>query len=214
MVVKSKGPTHRQRQAVATRVQIGDAARELFARDGYVATTIAAISAAADIPAPTIYSAMGSKAKILQDIASRSSSMADIDERIRVAREDPDPAHGLRLAARIQRLQYEDMYDVIDAYQQAARSDPDMLQALQWVLNRRHDAFRQHVAAIRTHLSPEVTAERALDLYLALVLPEIYRTLVLERGWAPEQYEDWLTQQLVAQLLGKCADGPPARAIL
>jgi hypothetical protein len=88
-----------------------------------------------------------------------------------------------------------------------------MLQALQWVLRSRHDAFRQHVAAIRTHLSPEVTADRAIDLYLALVLPEIYRTLVLERGWTPEQYEDWLTQQLVAQLLGKCAAGPSASPI-
>lgn len=189
-------------------MQIGDAARQLFARDGYVATTIAAISAAADIPAPTIYSAMGSKAKILEDIASRSSSMVDIDERTRIAREDTDPAHGLRLAARIQRLQYEDMYDVIDAYQQAARSDPDMARALQWVLNKRHEAFRQHVAAIRTHLSPEVAADRALDLHLALVLPEIYRTLVLERGWTPDQYEDWLTEQLVAQLLGNRARAP------
>jgi AcrR family transcriptional regulator len=202
MVVKGNAPTHRQRQALATRVQIGDAARELFARDGYVATTIAAISTAAGIPVQTIYSAMGSKAKILQDIASRSPSMVDIDERTRVAREDPDPAHGLRLAARIQRLQYEDMYDVIDAYQQAARSDPDMRRALQWVLTNRHEAFRQHVAAIRTHLSSGVTADRALDLHLALVLPEIYRTLVLERSWTPEQYEDWLTEQLIAQLLG------------
>ena len=45
------GPTHRQRQAAATRRQIAAAARQLFAERGYVATTIAAISERADIPA-------------------------------------------------------------------------------------------------------------------------------------------------------------------
>jgi len=34
------------------------------------------------------------------------------------------------------------------------------------------------------------------------VLPEIYRTLVVERGWSAERYEDWLAAALVRQLLG------------
>jgi AcrR family transcriptional regulator len=199
--VKGESPSHRQRQALATRDQIAVAARALFARNGYIGTTITAISDAADIPVPTIYSAMGSKAKILQHLAARSASLADLDTRNRDAREDADPRHGLRLAAKIQRLQYEDMYDVIDAYQQAARTDPEMAQALQLVLGRRQDAFRAHVAAIREHLRPGLSPERALDLHLALVLPEIYRTFVLERGWTPDQYEEWLSDQLEAQLL-------------
>ena len=53
------GPTHRQRQAAATRRQIAAAARQLFAERGYVATTIAAISERADIPVQTVYSAIG-----------------------------------------------------------------------------------------------------------------------------------------------------------
>jgi hypothetical protein len=34
-----------------------------------------------------------------------------------------------------------------------------------------------------------------------LVLPEVYRTLVVERGWSERRYEDWLGDALVAQLL-------------
>ena len=54
---------------MATKQQVASAARGLFAAHGYVGTTIAAIADAADIPEPTIYSAFGTKAKILQAIA-------------------------------------------------------------------------------------------------------------------------------------------------
>jgi AcrR family transcriptional regulator len=54
---------------MATKEQIANAARRLFAEHGYVATTITAIAEAADIPAPTIYSAFGTKANILKDTA-------------------------------------------------------------------------------------------------------------------------------------------------
>jgi hypothetical protein len=47
--------SHRQREASATREAIARTALQLFADRGYVATTIQAISEAADIPAPTIY---------------------------------------------------------------------------------------------------------------------------------------------------------------
>ena len=46
-----------------------------------------------------------------------------------------------------------------------------------------------------------MTVEQAVDIYVALVVPEIYRTLVLERGWTPDRYEAWLGDALVDQLL-------------
>src|SRR2546429_533679 len=50
------------------RREIAGAPRQLFAERGYVATTIAAISDRADIPLQTVYSALGSKARILQEV--------------------------------------------------------------------------------------------------------------------------------------------------
>jgi AcrR family transcriptional regulator len=213
MVVKGSAsddqrrPGHRQRQALATRQQIGRAARELFASHGYVATTIVAISEAADIPVPTIYSAMGTKAKILEDIAWQLAATMDIDRHHEAARHHPDPAQGLRMAIGIQRRQYELMYDVIDVYQQAARTDPDIARSAQVVLANRERAFRQHLEAIRQHLAPTMTVARALDVYVAMVLPEIWRTLVLERRWQPARYEEWIADQLIDQLLA-CPVGP------
>jgi hypothetical protein len=35
------------------------------------------------------------------------------------------------------------------------------------------------------------------------VLPEIYRTLVLERGWPADRYEAWLAGSFTQQLLAR-----------
>jgi AcrR family transcriptional regulator len=198
---------HRQRQAQATRQQIGRAARRLFADRGYVATTIAAISEAADIPAQTIYSSMGSKAAILEQIAAAAVGELDVDRHHAEAIDDPDPAAGLRTVAALQRRQYEVMYDVIAIYIEAARSDPQIAAATAVIQHNREQGFRRHLAAIAAHLRPGLTIETAIDRYLAMVLPEIYRTLVIERGWTPNDYQKWLGETLVQQLLGQ---GKPA----
>jgi AcrR family transcriptional regulator len=201
VVVKKEGPTHRQRQANATKTQIASAARALFAAQGYVATTIAAIAEAADIPAPTIYSAFGSKAAILRAIAWGVTGTLDIDRAHEQALAQPDPREGLRLAANIQRRQFEQMYDVIDIYQEGARVDPDIARDTQTIMSNRERAFRRHLEAIAAHLAPGVSVDDGVAIYFTLVLPEVYRTLVIERGWSPSRYEDWLAGALAAQLL-------------
>jgi len=199
MAVKREGLTHRQRQAMATKAEIAAAARVLFATQGYVGTTITAIADAADIPAPTIYSAYGGKAAILRAIAWGVAGTLDVDRTHAEALEQPDPREGLRMVANLQRRQYEQMYDVIDIYQEAARTDPDIAEDVRTIAANRERAFRRHLEAISAHLAVDVDA--AVAIYLALVLPEIYRTLVVERSWTPAHYESWLAAALTTQLL-------------
>lgn len=186
---------------MATKQQIADAARRLFAVHGYVATTIAAIADAAGIPAPTIYSAFGTKARILQAIAWGAASTLDVDRSHDAALAEPDPARGLRLAANIQARQYERMYDVVAIYAEAARTDPAIANDLQTIMANRERAFQRHIEAIADHLAPGVSVSDALGIYLTLVLPEVYRTLVLERGWTADRYRTWLADTLIHQLL-------------
>lgn len=199
MDVKGEGLTHRQRQALATREQIAGAARSLFAEHGYVSTTFAAIATAAEIPAPTIYSAFGTKAKILQEIAWKTAATLDVDRTHDDALAQPDPARGLAMTAALQRRQYEVMYDVIAIYQEAARTDDAIAADLALILGNRERAYRRHLEAIADHLTTDV--DEALAIYLTLVLPEVYRTLVLERGWTPDRYQTWLAHNLTSQLL-------------
>jgi AcrR family transcriptional regulator len=184
---------------MATKAQIASAARALFAAQGYVGTTIGAIAEAADIPAPTVYSAFGNKAAILKAIAWEVAGSLDVDRAHEEALTQPDPRDGLRMAANIQRRQFEQMYDVIDIYQEAARTDPDIAQDIRTIAANRERAFHRHLEAIAAHLAPRV--DDGVAIYLTLVLPEVYRTLVIERGWTADRYENWLADALITQLL-------------
>lgn len=190
---------HRERQAQATKDQVAKAARRLFAEQGYVATTITAISAAAEIPAQTIYSAFGNKAAILREIAKAWISEADTRRLSEVALAEPDPAERLRRTAHWHRRQFETGYDVIVIYQEAARADPGMVKEMRRMWDARERELTLYLAALEDELA--VTVPRALDILLACTVAEVYRTLVLERGWSLDEYERWLADALIAQLL-------------
>ncbi len=189
--------SHRERQALATKEQVAAAARALFADKGYVATTIAAISEAARIPAQTIYSAFGNKREILRTISWMWIADADTrrlhDESFTIE----DPAERLRSAAHWQTRQFETGYDVITIYQQAARADPAMAEEMQRVWRSRESELK----AFLKSFSFEMTQKRALDIFLACTTAEVYGLLVLERNWSLAEYEKWLGETLVSQLL-------------
>ena len=84
-----KGPgRYREQQAEATKDRVAAAARGLFAERGFAGTTITAISEAAGVPAQTIYSAFGTKARILARVTevwmrethTRASAEAYLEE--------------------------------------------------------------------------------------------------------------------------------------
>jgi hypothetical protein len=50
-------------------------------------------------------------------------------------------------------------------------------------------------------LRPKLRERDAGDIIHALMSPEVYRLLVVDRGWSPERYEKWLTETLLDQLL-------------
>jgi AcrR family transcriptional regulator len=197
-----KGPTHRQRQAEATRVQVALAARALFAERGYVATTIADISQASDIPTQTIYSAFRGKAGILAKATELWMAESQTPDLAQQSRDESEPAGRLRIFARLNRSQLETGADLIAVYQEAARADVVMAETLHHILASREREIRALVSSVSDALAEGTSVDHALDLVLALTLSEVYRTLVVERGWSTDAYESWLAETLVSQLLG------------
>ncbi len=192
---------HRQRQAEATKREVARVARALFTEHGYVATTISTISAEADIPVQTIYSAFGTKAKILDKITELWMSEAQTTSRAAEYLHEPDPARQLRMLAELNRRQMQVGSDVVVIYQEAAASDPQMAQTLRNVLAAREREIRKLIEALAPRLRSDLTIDSALDLTLALTLPEVFQLLAVERGWGHLRYETWLGNALVSQLL-------------
>src|ERR1700694_3257022 len=143
MPVKKELGRHRHRQAQATREAVAVAARRLFAEQGYVATSIEAISDAAEIPVPTIYSAFGNKPAILEEVRRRWVVETDVERLYRQALVAPDGGRRLQLAAHWTRRQFELGYDVIAMYQEAARADPRVAAVWRQVMSRREAAVSE-----------------------------------------------------------------------
>ena len=148
---------HRARQALVTREQVARAARVLFRDVGYVGTTVQAIAQAAEVPAPTIYSALGSKAGILAEIRRLWIADSDVQRQHDEALVQPDPVRRLRMAAHWHRRQLELGYDVIAIYQEAARADPAMAQEWHRVQASREGAVRELIASLEGRLPAGLT---------------------------------------------------------
>src|SRR5215472_3487541 len=96
----------REAQAAATRREILEAAQRLFERQGYAATTMAAIAAEAGVALKTVYVAFETKSGVLRALWNLllrgDEEETPIGERAwyREVIDEPDPERRLRLNAR------------------------------------------------------------------------------------------------------------------
>src|SRR5512144_822714 len=105
--------TYRQEQAAATRVRIAQAARRLFAANGYRPTTMDAIAAEAGVAPRTVYTTFGAKREILSAICEQWLADSGAPMIIGQALAEPDPARRLRLGAGFLRALYGNGFDVV-----------------------------------------------------------------------------------------------------
>jgi AcrR family transcriptional regulator len=176
---------------------------------GYGATTIEAMSDRSGVPLATVYRLFSSKLGILKAVLDVSivgdDDAAPMAERahVRSLLADPEPVKVLagfvRNAARLN-ARAAPIYRILVS---AAASDPDAATLLEELTNQRQQgqALIARSLARGRALRPKVRERDAADIIHALLSPEVYRLLVVDRGWSAARYEHWLTSLLVAQLL-------------
>jgi AcrR family transcriptional regulator len=191
------------------RAAVIDAARTLFLERGYGATTIDAISDAADVPQATVYRLFSSKRGILKALLDVSIAGDDrpvpLGERqpVRALADAPDPraqiAGFIRIACEVN-ARTAPIYRILVS---AASSDPDAASLLDELTSQRQkgQAMIARSLARSGALRPTLRERDAADIIHALMSPEVYRLLVVDRGWQRERYERWQTELLVNQLL-------------
>ena len=210
------GPDRRGGQARTrlARRAVVDAAHRLFLDRGYGATTIEAISELSDVPAATVYRLFSSKRGILKALLD-VSIVGDEDAvpmpqrpHVRALLADPDPAvqlGGFVAVAADVNARVAPIYLVLVG---AAGADPEAAALLDELTSQRREGQRMVARSLARAgaLHPDLRERDAVDVIHALMSPEVYRLLVLDRGWKPRRYETWLTRLLVDQLL---ADADP-----
>jgi AcrR family transcriptional regulator len=191
----------RQQQADATRRRILASAKRLFAEQGYAAATMEAIAQTARVSLATLYLHFPGRMAVVGALAEEIVTAPELSvERVVL---EVDLVEQLRIAARTMRQLNERSWVVTDILRSQQGSDPEV--ARLWALwQQRHlDAMRRGVAALaaRGGLRPELSVEAAADVFYALAGTEVYRALVQERGWSPDQYERWLFETGCRELL-------------
>ena len=205
----SSGLKRDQARTRLARAAVVDAARSLFLEHGYGATTIDAISDLADVPPATVYRLFSSKHGILK--ALLDVSIAGDDEDVPMADRPPvrallaegDPRDHLagfvaviaQVNARIAPL-----YRILVS---AAGTDRDAAELLDTLTRQRQQGQRQIARSLAGAgaLRPELRERDAADIIHALLSPELYGLLVIDRSWKADRYQRWLATVLIDQLL-------------
>lgn len=196
-------PTRQQIAAAATRREILDAARRLFAQRGYVRTSVADIADEAGVSIPTIYASVGPKPAIVQVLLDLIDwSVAGEDARANVL-EQTDPAAILAIGPRINRALEERYGDIIAAVRAAASAEPD-LAALEERGQELHRTGARNAAARLAELGAlrnVGSVDEAADVIAVLADIELIGRLVHVHGWTFDRAEQWVTTALQTLLL-------------
>lgn len=116
---------------------------------------------------------------------------------------EPDPARRLRGAASWLRALYEAGFDVVLIFEAATDESAETRALLRSKLAGRNQAM---IASLDGHL--RAPAREVHAVYRALAAPGVYRELVEESGWTPDQFERWVGDTLERHATGgQATDG-------
>jgi AcrR family transcriptional regulator len=200
--------TRRREQARARRLATVLAARDLFERDGFRLTTIAAVAARAGVSAESIYKGFGTKAALAK--AAFDVTVAGDDEPVPVA--DRPAMQAVRGEPDVRRK--IEMFIGGLAQRQARSAKVQILirdgrhvdDSLAPVWAKLNDEALAGMTMLARHLVESGQLRTGVDLdevrdvlwnYLAI---DTYERLVLVRGWPLERYSAWLARTIIAAI--------------
>ena len=179
------------------------AARELFLADGWAGTGMRDIASAAGVALETVYSHFSSKPGLLRAVADAAVvgddaaiALADRPEFLAIG-EGPRSARIAAAATLLTAVQVRTAA-IAELLRQAAPADEEIAEMLRSTRERQ----RRDVASALELVVGRAPTAAERDGIWAIASPEVYLLLVEGSGWAPQQYETWITATLDAVVPG------------
>jgi AcrR family transcriptional regulator len=193
----------RQAKAELTKKRILAAARKAFSKRGFESTTIDGVAELAGVSAPLVYALFKSKERLLRALLDSTVFGRDYKSLVDRAAAQHDPREILATAASITRLIYDAEIRELGSIHRPGIVSAGLRKLEQDLEKQRYDrqeiVVRRLVDAAALRRGLRVAAAR--DILWSLTSGELYRLLVLERRWTPDDYEKWLAALLAAALL-------------
>jgi AcrR family transcriptional regulator len=193
----------RRAQSELTRQRILASAKRLFSSKGYERTTIEKVARTANVSAPTVYSLFKSKEGILRELAHSIRFGDQYQLLSRKVRALEDPIKTLKMAAAIART----IRDAEESEMGFLYGGSALFPALKKLVGEREQQrfeFQEYMVhrLQENNLLPHgMTYVQAREILWTLTGQEIYRKLVIERGWSSNAYEKWLRRTLLQSLV-------------
>jgi AcrR family transcriptional regulator len=191
----------RREQAQLTRGRILDAARRLLVRGTYGSVTMEEIAREAGVAHQTVYAIFRTKLGLAHAMVEAGFHFEGIEGTGESPGSPSDPEAEIRRGARFSRQIHQTCADLVRFMRESG--DPDLLNRYRdnELLRLRQESFLPGFFSKSGRLRPDLTPEAALDVIWSLTGSDFYSLLVFERGWSPDQYEEWLARALIELIL-------------
>jgi len=195
----------RRAAARARQQRIVEVAGRLMERDGYEATTVAAIAAESGVSAETIYKSFGGKpglVRALFETALEGAGPIPAETRSDALR-DTDPVTLVSGWAQLAKEVAPRGTAVMVLVRAAASSDPRLAELYDEMDARRLRRMQDNARALDAigGVREGITVQEAGDVLFTVSSPEMYELLVSRRGWSIERYSRYVRETITHALL-------------
>ncbi len=198
----------RATRALRTRASILGSAKKLFSKRGIDPVTIDDVARDAGVSSPTVYALFQSKAGLLKALTERALFDDALLKLVEEARALTDPAAILKKTASIACAIYENEKAEMGLIRGASSFSNDLkrmeaeLETIRFTMQEERCKVLWKSGAVKAGLDlPTIR-----DIVWMYTSRDVYRLLVIERGWSAAKFEGWLAASLVAGLLRQSSE--------
>lgn len=204
--VRHYDASRRRLKAARRRHSVLDAAQELFFSQGYAATTIAGIAAAAGVSPETVYKGFGGKPGLVRELRTHAllgTGAVAAEDRSDQLRDLADPRAVVRGWAKLAAEVAPRVAPILGLVRDAAAFDPTMQELADDLDSDRLRRMRANARFLADagHLRPGVSLPQATDVLFAVSSQEMYDLLVVRRGWTTRRYSNFVATTIENALL-------------
>jgi AcrR family transcriptional regulator len=207
-VKRAYDASRRRAQARVRQRAVVSAAKDLFERDGFRQTTIAAVATRAGVSAESIYKGFGSKAALAKAVFDYVIA-GDVEQvpvwqrpEAQAVRAEPDARRKIAMYVSGLALRVERSAKV----QMLIRDGRHVDDSLDPVWQKLRDEGLTGMTMLGRHLldtgqlRADIDLDEVRDVLWNYIAVDHYERLVLDRGWSVERYAAWLTHAITAAL--------------
>ncbi len=180
--MRRKRTRERLLEAAWRRLERGDPAR------------LEDVAADAGVSRQALYLHFGSRAGLLLALVAHIDETLGLGERIAKVEAIADPIARLEATLGLVTDFEKEIHAVAMALNRLALTDAEVRTAFEDRMAERRRALRACLEPLEAagRLRPEWRLEEAVDLLWEISAPSSYEHLVIERGWSPKRFRDWL----------------------